>query len=351
MNKKFIWAIIIAAVILAFAVFGVEGLEKVDNANENNTMPTTSNLFQLVQTIPLSNVSGRIDHMDIDLAGQRLFVAEIENNSVDIIDLKSGQRIHTITGLNEPQGVIFVPKSKWLFVSNGGDGTVRIFDSDTLHLVKTIYLSSDADNMRYDPSQNIIYVGYGNGAIGLINATNGKLVDSIRLDGHPESFQISVKSSPRIFVNVPDDNSIEVIDSQKLDVAAKWPNEGASDNYPMALDEDNHRLFVAYRQPPQLFVINTDSGKPIEKFDTVGGADDVYYDSKNEQVYVTGWGGYLQVISQQDANHYKEVAMMPTAQGGGTSLLVPQSNLLYIAVPDYSGQGAKIEAYEIHKVQ
>ncbi len=322
-----------------------------ENPEEHTAMGNATQIFQPVQTIQLPNVSGRIDHMDIDLAGQRLFVAEIENNSVDIIDLKSGQRIHAITGLNEPQGVIFVPASKWLFISNGGDGTVRIFNSDTFHLVKTIDLSSDADNMRYDPSQNIIYVGYGNGAIGLINTTNGKLVDSIRLDGHPESFQISGKPSSRIFVNVPEDNSIEVIDSQKREIVTKWPNEGASDNYPMALDEENHRLFVVYRQPPQLSVIDTDSGKIIEKFDTVGGADDIYYDSKNEQVYVTGWGGYMQVISQEDANHYKEVAMMPTAQGGGTSLLVPQSNRLYIAVPDYSGQEAKIVAYEIHKVQ
>lgn len=312
---------------------------------------TSNSTFQLVQTIPLSDVTGRIDHMDVDVKGQRLFVAELGNNSVDVIDLKTGQRIHSITGLHEPQGIVFIPDSKKIFVANGGDGTVQIFDSDSFDLVKTINISSDADNMRYDKYQNLVYVGYGNGALGIIDPTQENLVDSIKLDGHPESFQISDELEPGIFVNVPGDNSIAVVDGQKRTVTAKWSNDGASSNYVMALDEDSHRLFVGYRDPSELFVINTDSGKTVTKLNIVGDPDDIFYDNQNKQIYVSGGEGSIDVVAQQDADNYHEVAKILSAQGARTSLFVPQLNQLFVAAPNYADQEAKILVYQVSKIQ
>ncbi len=307
--------------------------------------------LQKIQTIPLSNVNGRIDHMDIDIDGGRLFVAELGNHSVDIIDLMSGKILYRINGLDEPQGIVFVPESKKIYVANAGDGTVEIFNSDSYELVKTINLSSDADNMRYDSNQKLVYVGYGNGALGLIDTVTDNLVGSIKLDAHPESFQISYELSPGIFVNVPGDDSIDVVDGQKRVTIAKMSNTDSHGNYAMALDEDSHRLFIVYRQPSQLSIINTDSGKSITKLNVVGDADDIFYDSKNKQIYVTGGEGYLQVISQDDANTYHEVVKIPTANGARTSLFVPETDRFYLAVPAYFGQDAQIQVYEIHRMQ
>lgn len=353
MTKKILIGIGITAVALsAFLIFSMENIEKNENYENEGQHTTNSNAesLGLIQTIPLPNVSGRIDHMDIDIDGQRLFVAELGNNSVDVIDLKAGKRINSINGLHEPQGIVFIPEAKKILVANGADGTVQIFNSDTYSLVKTISLSSDADNMHYAPYQKMVYVGYGNGGLAIIDPVKGGLVDSIKLDGHPESFQISNKSQPVIFVNVPESNSVELIDVQK-NIVTKWPNNGTSGNYPMALDEDNHRLFVVYRIPSQLSVIDTDSGNQITKLGVVNDADDIFYDSENKQIYLTGGEGYLDVISQKDANTYQEIAKIPTAQGGRTSLFVPQLDRLYVAIPDYTGDGAKIQVFETHKIQ
>lgn len=352
-DKRFIVLITVIVVTVASLAVLTGGnmlnVERIGNNSEDQNM--TSTALQKIQVIPLSNVNGRIDHMDIDIVGGRLFIAELGNNSVDVIDLVKGKRIHSIAGLDEPQGIVFVPESKKIYVANAGDGTVDIFNSDSYALVKTINLSSDADNMRYDSASKLVYVGYGHGVLGLIDTATDNLVKSIKLDGHPESFQISHQLQPGIFVNVPEDDSIEVIDSQKLSMVSKISNTDSHSNYAMALDEDDHRLFVVYRQPSQLSVINADSGKPITKMNVVGDADDIFYDGKNKQIYVTGGEGYLQVISQDGADTYHEVAKIPTANGARTSLFVPETSRLYLAVPSYFGQDAQIQVYEVHKIQ
>lgn len=353
MNKKISISIIVIAISLSvFLVFSMENIEKNENYENEGQHAINSDTapLGLIQTISLPNVSGRIDHMDIDINGQRLFVAELGNNSVDVIDLKAGKRINSINELHEPQGITFVPETKKILVANGGDGTVQIFNSETYSLVKTISLSSDADNMHYVSYQNMVYVGYGNGGLAIIDPVKEELVDSIKLDGHPESFQISNKLQPEIFVNVPESNSVELVDTQKKDVS-KWYNNNTSGNYPMALDENDHRLFVVYRTPSQLSVIDTDSGRLVTKLSVVNDADDIFYDSKNKQIYLTGGEGYLDVISQKDVNTYQEVAKIPTAQGGRTSLFVPQLDRLYIAIPNYTGNGAKIQVFETHEIQ
>lgn len=353
-NKKIIVAIVIAVLAsIVFFTYSMQNEERNDTRQNKiqNNLSLNNNSLDLVQSISLPNVSGRIDHMDIDIAGQRLFVSELGNNSVDIIDLKTGKRINSISGLHEPQGIVYVPDVKKIFVANGGDGTVQVFDSDTLSLVKTISLSSDADNMHYDTYQKLVYVGYGNGGLAVIDPIKNTVIDTIKLDGHPESFQISAKLQPGIFVNVPESNSISVIDAQKRSVVAKWPNSGASSNYPMALDEDDKRLFIVYRSPSQLSVIDTNTGSPVAKLDVVNDADDIWFDTKNKQVYLTGGEGYLDVISQKDQNNYQVLAKIPTGQGGRTSLFVPASDRLYIAIPDYFGHDAKIELFETHKIK
>src|SRR5690349_5023931 len=217
MNKKIIIGIGLAAV--ASIIFLVYSMEKIEN-NESEEIQGShvTNLnsvsFGLIQTIPLQNVTGRIDHMDIDIPGQRLFVAELGNNSIDVIDLKTGKRLSSISGLHEPQGIVYIQDVNKIFVANGEDGTVQIFDSNTLSLIKTISLSSDADNMHYDAFQKLLYVGYGNGGLAVIDPLKNIVIDTIKLDGHPESFQISDELRPGIFVNVPESNSISVIDAQ-----------------------------------------------------------------------------------------------------------------------------------------
>ncbi len=296
------------------------------------------------QAIPLANVEGRIDHLALDLKGQRLFVAALGNNTVEAIDLKAGKRAHSITGLKEPQGVGFVPESNKLYVANAKGGACDIFDGASFKRIKTVKFSDDADNVRYDAAAGRVYVGYGDGALGGIDAATGERIGDIKLDGHPESFQLE-KNGPRIFVNIPTARKIAVVDRAKAAVIASWPVEGR-DNYPMALDEEHHRLFVGFRKPAKLSVFDTETGKVVASLDSPGDADDVFYDSARHRVYVSGGEGSIGIFQQKGADHYDPVAKIPTAAGARTALFVPELNRIYLAVPHRGSQSAEIRVYE-----
>jgi WD40 repeat protein len=274
--------------------------------------------------------------------------------------LKAAKRVHSISNnvlLNEPQSVIFIPELNRVFVSNRQDGTVGVFDAKSFSFIKKIKLpSDDADNMRYDPNSKLLYVGYGEGSLGIINATNYNVIGNIPLNGHPESFQIednneeasSSGQKQRIFINVPQSNSIEVVDDiQKHTLSKPWTTTNAQNNFPMALDEANHRLFVGTRDPPKLMVFDTNSGKTVSILDIANDADDIFYDAAKKRVYVSCGDGFINVFQQQDANHYNAIVSVTTAQGARTSLFVPELHRFYLAVPHVPDQESEIFVYEV----
>jgi DNA-binding beta-propeller fold protein YncE len=313
----------------------------------NVSSSTSNSSLSLVQVISLPNVTGRIDHLSVDKKGERLFVAELGNNSIDIIDLRGGKRISSIdTGLNEPQGIAFVPEFNRLFVANRADGSVNIFDGKTFTLLQTIKLNGDADNIRYDSNNGLVYVGYGSGGLAVVSPASGEKLGNIQLPGHPESFQIE-KFGDKVFVNVPDDDSIIVADKKNLKVISKWTLTSATQNFPMALDEGNHRLFVGFRDPAKAIVYDTESGREVASFNTAKDVDDIFYDPVNKHIYISGGEGAVDIFKQRDTNHYDLVNRIQSAQGARTSLFVPELNELYLAVPQHPGQEAQIQIYEV----
>ena len=304
--------------------------------------------LRLVATIPLPNVEGRIDHFGVDLQGRRLFMSALGNNTVEVFDLKTNQRLHTIPGLHEPQGVLYDPASKKIFVANGDDGTSVVFDGATYQVLDTVHFSSDADNVRLDAAAGTIYVGYGEGALGIIEASSGKPLGEIPLPAHPESFQLE-KSGLRIFVNVPNASQIIVLDRAKRSVVARWRLGEYAANFPIALDEAHHRLFVVTRRPAQLLVFDTGSGKLVAHLAAVGDSDDVWFDAALERIYASGGEGFISVFEQTDADHYRALAKIPTAPGARTSFFSPELGRLYLAVPHRGGQQCELRIYEVTK--
>ena len=303
--------------------------------------------LKLEQTIPLPDVQGRIDHMSIDVKGQRLFASALGNNTVEVIDLKSGQRAKSISGLQEPQGVLYVPSKDRLYVASDKDGTVKIFDASSLQLLKTLEYGDDADNLRYDAIWQHVYVGYGSGGLGELDLEGQKIAD-IKLDSHPESFQLE-KNSPRIYVNLPKSRKIAVIDRQAKKVLATWGTGMALNNYAMALDETDHRLFVVARIPARLLVLDTSSGKTLQTLSAVGDCDDVFFDQARKRIYATGGEGTISVFEQQDPDHYKEIARIPTRKGARTSFFSPDLGRFFLAVRRQDGKPAAIWVYAVEK--
>lgn len=301
--------------------------------------------LKLERTISLAGVTGRIDHMAADVQGKRLLVAALGNNTLEVVDLEAGKRIRSISGLHEPQGVLYLTGPTRICVANGQDGELKIFGGASFGLVKAVPFSGDADNVRYYAPANEIYVGYGSGALGVVNSADGKKVGDIPLEGHPESFQLE-QLGQRIFVNVPTAGQVAVVDRQSRRVTAKWALGGGRSNFPMALDETHHRLFVGCRKPPQVTVFNTDSGKIVAAFPCVGDTDDLFYDAVLSRLYVSGGEGFVSVFEQQGGDHYATLARIPTAAGARTSLFIPDLRRFCLAVPHRGEQSAEIRVYQ-----
>ena len=161
----------------------------------------------------------------------------------------------------------------------------------------------------------------------------------------PESFQLE-KSGPRIFVNIPTSQKITVVDREKRAATTAWPTAGATANFPMALDETHHRLFVGFRKPAKLAVFDTESGKIVANLDSAGDADDIFYDSSRRRVYISGGEGFLSIFEQTSPDNYTPMVKIPTAAGARTALFVPELNRLYLAVPHRGSQRAEVHVYE-----
>jgi DNA-binding beta-propeller fold protein YncE len=280
----------------------------------------------LERTIPLAAGSGRIDHMALDSRRGRLFVAELGAGAVEAVDLASGKSIGHIGGLKEPQGVGYLADRDELVVASGGDGSVRFYRGADLSPLGTLELGDDADNVRID-AQGRVVVGYGSGALAVIDPASRGVLSRLALPAHPESFQLD---RDRAYVNLPDAGKIAVADLAKGQVVALWPNPAAKWNFPMALAKDSDALAVVYRLPAQLVVFAASTGKVDQRLETCSDADDVFFDTSRQRIYVSCGSGAVDVFERL-ATGYTQAARVPTREGARTALFSPGLDRLFVA--------------------
>ena len=303
------------------------------------TAQTADAPLALETKIPLGQVSGRIDHLGVDLKRQRLFVAELGNDSLGMVDLTAGKTLRTITGMSEPQGVAYAPFADSVYVANGGDGSVRVLRGEDLAPTERIDLGNDADNVRVDAPRNRVLVGYGKGALAVIDPKSRTKAADIRLNGHPEGFQLD-GTGARVFVNVPDARAIEIVDLASQ-ASRSLSMQDAGSNFPMAIDRDAQRVLVVFRSPPTLMALSGEDGRALAKIGTCGDADDVFVDPKRHRVYVSCGEGAVDVLEQREAD-YRRVARVTTVPGARTSLFAPELDRLFVAVRAQSNEPAAI---------
>jgi DNA-binding beta-propeller fold protein YncE len=318
------WVILLAASLIWPAVTGAQ---------------TASAPLILEAKIPLGQVSGRIDHLGIDVKRRRLLVAELGNNSLGVVDLAAGKVLSSIAGLSEPQGVAYVPFADSVFVANAGDGSVRVLRGEDLTAVGRTELGDDADNVRVDTARERVLVGYGKGALAVIDPVSLSKIADIRLKAHPEGFQID-DTGTQVFVNVPDAREISVVDVATGSTGS-LPTQGAGSNFPMAIDGDAHRFLVVFRSPPTLMALSSQDGHVVAQAETCGDADDVFVDRKRRRVYVSCGQGVVDVLELVEAG-YRRLARVPTVSGARTSLFVPELDRLFVAVRAGSNEPAAI---------
>jgi DNA-binding beta-propeller fold protein YncE len=344
------------AAIVAMAT--TSGAQKKAAGDAAGSAPTQSaKPLVLTEAIPLEEIKGRFDHFAS--GGGRLFISALGSNSVVVINTGGRTLERTITGVPDPQGEAYSPEANEIFAASGG-GKVYIFDGTTYELKTTVDFAGGADNLRYDAATKRVYVGCGNnektGAIATIDAmTNQRTDEEYKLGGEPESFQLE-KEGPNIYVNLPDSKQIAVI-NRTTKAIKKWPLT-VEGNFPMALDEADHRLFVGTHQPPRLAVFDTAAGRMIAALPSVQDTDDLYYDAAYKRIYMPGGEGFIYVFQMHDPDRYTLLAKIPTVLGARTAghfgvaaptgpTRVPGKGFdrLYLAVPVHGREPAEIRIY------
>jgi|HubBroStandDraft_6_1064221.scaffolds.fasta_scaffold01081_7 DNA-binding beta-propeller fold protein YncE len=318
---------------------------------------STQASLKLILTVTLPGFSGDFDHLTADVKGGRLFLAGEDHKSVEVFDLQTGKKLHSITEVGTPHSLLYLPEQDELYVTDGADGTLKIFSGSDYKLKDKIQLVEGLDSIVYDRAAQRLYVVSGGKDVPLdhsfltaVDLPGRKTLGEIRFEAdHVEAMAIETSGS-RLFVNLADKAEVAVVDRKKMQVIARWPVGIAEQNSPLAYDEKNQRLFVVCRKPPMLVVMDATNGKVVASLPTAGHADDVAFDKDSGRIYVPGAEGFISVYQQKDADHYEQIAKVQTAPGAKTAVLVPELHRLFVAVsPGDTKAMAKLLVYEVTK--
>lgn len=316
---------------------------------------TDSAPLKLVATYEFpGDIKGNFDHLTVDVRGHRLFATPQEHKSVEVIDLRSGKWIHSIPGIEVPHALLYRQDLDRLYVTDGKTGDLKIFSGKTYKLIKSVELLVGADNMGYDPATKYLYIVTGGkeaqmtfSTMSVVDTTSGTKINDIRIDGETVEASVIEKSSSRIYVNNRTKNRVEVIDRNTRQILAGWPMSLGNTAGPIALDEANHRLFVACRSG-QIVVFDTETGKELQALPIGGRVDDLAFDAKSKRLYAAcGAPGTVDVYEETDPDHYRSLGKVPTGPVGKNGWLVPELNRYFVPVPRHENKNAEVLVYQV----
>jgi DNA-binding beta-propeller fold protein YncE len=309
--------------------------------------------IKLIQTYELpAEVKGNFDHFGIDLKGGRLFATPESFHAVVVFDLKTGKLVHKIDGIGKPHAVLYREDLNRIYVTDGDAGDLKIFDGATYKVVSSVKLLQDADSIGYDPTTKYLYINNGGGDVhqtysmlSIVDTTAGKKLADLKIDGETLEAMTLEKSTSRMYVNNRAKNQVSVLDREKRELLASWPVTLCKNNVAMALDEANHRLFVACRTS-QIAVLDTQTGKEVTSFPITKGVDDITYDAATKRVYAA-CDGAVDIYEQSGPDSYKLLSNIPTGPMGRTARLVPELKRYFVAVPQHDTTSAKVLVFEV----
>jgi DNA-binding beta-propeller fold protein YncE len=310
--------------------------------------------LRLLNSIELPGIEGDFDHFSADLKTNRLFLAAEEHHTVEVHDLQTGKFVHSITGLDTPHSILYVPDMNRLFVVDGGKGgSCEILDGTSYRHIKSIKLTEDADALAYDAAQHLLYIGNGGKEAGndfsfisVIDTAKSEKVADIKVpSGNIEAMAVEHGGSI-LYVNLRDKNEIGLIDRSSRALKSTWQLAKVAHNTPMVLDEANHRLFVAGRKPGLFAVLDTTSGKEIATLPAAEGVDDMSFDPATKRIYLACAEGIVNVYEQVDADHYVAVGKASTGNRGKIGVLVPELHRYYVATSSKDATPAKILVFQ-----
>ncbi len=337
---------LLAAISISAVVLSAQSVERVP--------------LQLKTSVALPGVKGDFDHFAADVKGNRLFLAAEEHKSVEVFDLKTGQHLQSISGFDTPHAIVYVPEKNTLLVTDSGvedgkEGYIRVVSCDSYKITDSIKVLAAADSSGYDPSNHLMYADTGgleakmdHTIISVIDTVEAKKVNEIKVESPRAEAIVFERRGSRMFVNMRTKGRVGVFDKKDYKLLETWPIPDATENVPMTLDESNHRLFVVCRKPAKLIVFDTESGKAITSLPAVARADDMFYDSENKRIYVSGGDGFVGVYAQKDPDHYEQIAHVPSGPAAKVSIFIPELKRLYVAASAEGANPAKILIYDVN---
>jgi len=355
------------AAIVSILVFGAAAVLPAQNApplklvqtielsdiRTNEPDVSADKLAANVQTSRMPGLQNHFDHLTADLKNDRLFVVPEDNKSVEVYGLHSGKFIHSIKGIGVGHSVVYRPDINRIFVTDGTDGDLKIFDGTSYALLKKVPIRADADATGYDPVTHDLYIANGGldaklnyGFLTIVNTDTGEKVGEIKIESNRLEAMTLEKSGPRLFLNMTEKNAIGVIDRKKNAVVAVWPATGGHINAAVAIDEEHHRLFVACRDG-KLVVMNSDTGKVLQVLPIATGVDDMVYDPASKRIYVACGEGFVNVYGEKTPDSYVALGKIATGPLGKTGLLIPELHRYYVAVPPHGNTSAVVLAYAV----
>ena len=303
----------------------------------------------------LAGYEGDFDHFGADVKGNRLFLAGEDGGTLEVFDLRSGTHLKTVKGMETPHAIHYEPKTNRLFVSNSGDSLSKVVDGKSYAVIDTIKLTPGADVMSYDASsRHLWFVTGGKNAstklskttVARVDVDTGKTLGETTFDTDFTEGIVAEQAGSRVFVNVAGKSEIAVLDKKTGQLLATWPVKEGQNNSQIDLDEKNKRLFLITRKPFKFVVVNTETGQSVASFDAPGRTNGMMFDAANRRIYAAG-DDYVAVYRQRDADHYEEIARVPSEKGAKTAFLVPELHRLYLAVGGSEKTKAGLLRYEV----
>lgn len=309
--------------------------------------------LQLVQKFAMpASVHGRFDHLGIDVQGNRLFAAAESAHQVLVFDLRSGRFIRSIDDIQIPHAIFVRNDLHRIYITDGGAGALKVYDSKTYSLLKSIPLKVDADSIGYDPATHDLYIDDGGGdahesfsMLSIVDTTQDRKLADIKIEGDTLEAMALDKSDSRMYVNNAAENKISVVDRKTRTLVASWPVTKGTHNVAMALDEAHHRLFVACRSGV-IVVFDTRTGKELQTLPIGKGVDDLAFDSASKRLYAPcGADGLIYVYQQQNPDHYTLLGKVASGPGGKNGLLAKSLDRYFVILPPQQSSAGEIEAY------
>jgi DNA-binding beta-propeller fold protein YncE len=309
--------------------------------------------LKLTQTFKLpADIKGHFDHFAVDLKGHRLLATPEEYKCVLVLDVNTGKLMHKLGPIEKPHAILYRQNLDRIYVTDGEAGDLKIFDGKTYQLLKSVKLLDDADSIGYDPATQYLYIDNGGGDVhqtysmlSVVDTNADKKLADIKVDGETLEAMALEKSSPKLYVNNRQKNQVDIIDRKTRTTIGSWPVTKGKDNVAMALDEANHRLFVACRSG-QLVVFDTESGKELKALPIAKGVDDIVYDPASKRIYAA-CDGFVDVYEEAGPDDYKSIGHVPSGPGAKTARLVPELKQYFVAVPQHGAESAAILVYQV----